>query len=77
MARHDPRRVLAEVAAKRQILDLHEHYPADSSDGFGCGICAWDGRNGELVADRWCKTVRLLAAPYADKPGFNPAWEVT
>jgi hypothetical protein len=56
-----PARVLADIAAKREILEWHTgwHQCADS-----------------VEEQRECVTVRLLAALYADRPGYNPAWTV-
>lgn len=48
IARHDPARVLAEVEAKRRMVDEH-----------GNGTC---------------RTLRLLALPYADHPDYRPEW---
>ncbi|MFF2077175.1 DUF6221 family protein [Kitasatospora sp. NPDC058162] len=60
IARHDPARVLREVAAKRRILARHAPGPA--------GACRHD-RN------RWpCADVRDLLPPYADHPDFHPRW---
>lgn len=77
MARHDPSRVLREVAAKRAILDEH------ASDGYECRVCCgegrteeyWDGENEtrHLVRDGLrapCPTVVLLAAPFRDHPDY-------
>ncbi|MEV4197029.1 DUF6221 family protein [Micromonospora globbae] len=68
IARHDPARVLAEVAAKRRILD--EHFEASLGDtGVGAGDCT------TCTNYAWpCPTVRLLALPYADRPGYRPEW---
>ncbi len=58
----DPAEVLARIAADRQILALHEggvSYPED------CGIC-----NEGMP----CETVRFLAAPYADRLGYQESW---
>jgi hypothetical protein len=62
----DPARVLAEVDAKRRLLA--EHPCGD--DGF-CG----DGIG--LVGCKWawpCPTVRLIALPDADQPGYRDEW---
>lgn len=77
MARHDPARVLAEVEAKRRILDLHD----------GSHECStlrrdtdWDGNPTEevdsctWVAEGTCTTVQLLALPYADQEGYREEW---
>lgn len=67
VAIHDPAYVLADIAAKRQIFALHVEDK---------GYCVED----EMYSQRdpWpCKTVRLLAAPFAGHPDFDPAWVVT
>jgi uncharacterized protein DUF6221 len=68
VARHDPTRVLAEVEAKRRILD--EHDTAGWKVGDRVHDCQWaDGT--------WpCATVRLLALPYADRDGWREEWRV-
>jgi hypothetical protein len=60
IARHDPARVLADVAAKRRIM--LEHSPSSQ------GIC-------ECSAPWPCPTLRALAAVYADHPDYDPAWQ--
>lgn len=62
IARHDPVRVLREVAAKRTIITEHcvGSDPCDAHD-------AWY----ESIP---CDTVRALAAIYADHPDFDPTW---
>jgi hypothetical protein len=72
IARHDPARVLAEVDAKRRILDEHKTY--DVHSGFGCGICAFNGWDKVIEPEGWCTTVRLLALPYADRLGYRSEW---
>lgn len=70
-------RMLAEVEAKRRILD--GHVPTDDrapERGEVCRTCHED------LCDGWepdplghpCPTVRLLALPYADKPGYREEW---
>ncbi|GAA3027359.1 DUF6221 family protein [Streptosporangium longisporum] len=65
IARHDPDRVLREVAAKRRILDMHgddQHY------------CVYDeaGTNGWSGAP--CLTVRLLALSYPGHRDYREEW---
>jgi Family of unknown function (DUF6221) len=71
IARHDPARVLADVAAKRAIVALHD-------DEGGAHECVGHDSAWGTVTDyeRDCRTLRLLAAPYADHPDFDPAWAV-
>lgn len=75
IARWDPARVLAEVAAKRRILD--EHQPIDGVSWHGCTTCdaqGW-GSCGCAGSGDWpCDTVKLLALPYADHPDYREEW---
>ena len=89
IARHDPARALAEVDAKRRILDLHtgEHDCPEwktgvYADDWPIGVS--HGKPGErwahitvehFEADEPCPTVRLLALPYADRPGYRDEWK--
>ena len=68
--RHDPAAVLADIAAKRAILDkwhvktrwASRHPSTDFGDGEIWGIEA---------------ALRLLASAYADRPGYRDEWSVT
>lgn len=66
IAAHDPARVLREVEAKRRLLDIHRPYVAEP--GQACLGCA-----GGIEFER-CPVVRLLALPYADRPGYRDEW---
>lgn len=66
IARHDPARVLAEVAAKRAVIEQYEHkqqsmalYP---NQGNANGLMAFD------------EVLRLLAAVYADHADYRSDW---
>ncbi len=67
IARWDPSRVLAEVAAKRAILGLHG-CPEPLLEV--CDLCTSEWN----VVHMPCQTVRWLAVPYADRPGYDEAW---
>lgn len=72
VARWDPARVLADVAAKRAILAAHEHGEPRGyvlGSGFGCLICSRDSM-GDPQPDGWCATVTALAAPFKDHPDY-------
>jgi hypothetical protein len=63
-----PARVLAEVAAKRRIIDLHEPYDSEERGGLACWVCGPGGFP-------WpCETLRLLASVYAARPGWREEW---
>ncbi len=59
---HVPARVLAECGAKRWLVTLHR-----SNDDGSCISCM------DPIAP--CDTLLLLALPYADRPGYQPAWK--
>jgi hypothetical protein len=71
------------VGAKRRILD--EHKPR----GLTCRVCCGEGYIEEYydheTEQEWteeirhdlsapCPTLRLLALPYADRPGYRDEW---
>lgn len=56
--------VLAEVAAKRAIVELH--HPVDPCDAH----------NGSTFESVPCETLATLAAIYADHPDFREEWRV-
>lgn len=71
----DPR-VLARIAADRQILALH--VPTDWGD---CPRCVRetshddDGVEYSVYESHPCTTTRLLASAYADHPGYQESWK--
>jgi hypothetical protein len=87
VARHDPARVLAEVEAKRKIVDAYLPPGADPHPGLPCinyegqdpaqydeyGACErhWQASKTLLHEDF---VLRLLALPYAGHPGYRPEW---
>ncbi|MER7047743.1 DUF6221 family protein [Streptomyces jumonjinensis] len=73
VARWDPERVLAEVDAKRRMLDVHRRVHRRSTGSAGginedCAICD------HFPAQYPCGTLRLLALPYAAHPDYQEAW---
>lgn len=63
----DPRRALAEVAAKRAIVDLHP---------IPCLSCAVGVPDPDEYGDLPCPTLLYLAQPYAEHVGWDEAWRV-
>ena len=62
-----PRRDLDRLAADRQILALH-HPNGRNILGYPvCDACT-------PLKPTPCPTVRLLALPYADRPGYQEEW---
>jgi hypothetical protein len=60
IARHDPARVLAEVAAKRAIVKEFEVAQSEYPSAYAGGLET---------------AVRFLATVYADHPDYDPAWQ--
>lgn len=71
MAVHDPARVLAEVDAKRRILDAYEEVAAKFTESWSA-VVAYDRLAGAMNSLR--RTIELLALPYADHPDYQDAW---
>lgn len=65
-ARWDPARVLADIAAKRRILEAYE------SVAQYVEMPAHIQPPEEL--DAWRQAVRLLAQPYSGRPGWRQEW---
>ena len=65
IAEWDPARVLREIDTKRRIIDEH------TLNGWVCSTCD----DGEVPPQAFpCPTLRLLALPYADRPGYREEW---
>lgn len=69
---HDPARVLAEVAAKRAIVELHQPELVETINADG------DERSGDICTccdEVWpCDTLKLLALPDDAHPDYKPTW---
>lgn len=82
IARHDPARVLREIDAKRRLVeDLLSDPHVEVDDPFySCAVVARADvkRFGGVCDcgrdDRLLQRLRLLALPYADRPGFREEW---
>jgi Family of unknown function (DUF6221) len=83
----DPERVLAEIDAKRLLLDDHpimpETYPRPTVGGkevggpyypFGCENCHAEHDTGEVHGFGYCLVWQALALPYADHDDYRPEW---
>ncbi|MFI0236352.1 DUF6221 family protein [Streptomyces sp. NPDC016845] len=72
IAEHDPARVLREIDAKRQLLALHSvagGHECSTRDAHGdIDHCTW------VMESEACTTLRLLALPNADRPGYLEKW---
>lgn len=74
IARHDPARVLADVAAKREIIALHAPFDAwaDIPGPHGPQIVCRECAGARMYP---CPTLRVLAAPYAEHPDYRQEWK--
>lgn len=83
IARHDPARVLAEVAAQRRVMGRHRAASGNEPGWYSyAGACIGCGTEGEFADPRTrriddCPELRDLAAPDANHPDYNPAWSLT
>jgi hypothetical protein len=79
IALNDPAYVLADVGAKRAIVDLHREANYDVQGERTCVRCVSPDEwtvTPLSPEERWpCLTLRLLALPYADHPDYDPAWQ--
>ncbi len=69
IALHQPARVLAEVDAKKQILERYERAAA-AKTSVSSFVRGQDDGYLQALED----TLRLLALPFADRPGYQEAW---
>jgi hypothetical protein len=78
IAANDPAHVLADITAKRAILAEHaiKDNGAGKPDSRYCWTCYADrGYNADSSRYlAWCRTVRLLAVPFADHPDYDESW---
>jgi len=70
VAANDPAYVLADVEAKRRIVE--EHVCPCPDDCGDCGACSGDHHADPTPAP--CTTLRLLALPYAGHPEWQEEW---
>jgi hypothetical protein len=77
IATFDPARVLKEVQAKRLLLDLH--VPQGRGELMCCKVCDVGYHSCGCVGwgDWPCETLKLLAQPYSDRPGYLDSWAVS
>jgi len=69
IARHDPARVLREIDAKRKIAE--QHRPV----GYGDVCLSYCHTRTPSQPQTWpCLTLRLLALPFTDRPGYREEW---
>jgi uncharacterized protein YhdP len=70
IAAHDPARVLREIEAKRRVLRQHEDVRAQVRNP----VSAENRRAARVEQGALEDVMRLLALPYADRPGYRQEW---
>ena len=70
--------MIQEIEAVRLLLEEHHTTVSEKGPGFPlhgneywCETCHVPG---DEAGTYWCMTLRLLAMPYADKPGYRERW---
>jgi hypothetical protein len=75
IVRHDPARVLAEVEAKRRIIDLAEVATQREATSAGYdAVARLEKALAKVTAPELERVLRLLALPYADREGYQEEW---
>lgn len=89
VARHDPCRVLAEVEAKRALIDdlLAQKHTVVGDDWYTCAAATEERDGGESCIDgraggpcdcgrdaHIIRRLTLMTLPYADHPDHKPDW---
>lgn len=81
IVRHDPARVLANVAALRTVIAAHE--PSDEHPDYGsvrgvsptCAACVAYHADMDCAHEVYpCATLRALAQPFAGRDGWQEPW---
>lgn len=72
VAEWDPARVLREIDAKRKVLDWLEDVRAEAVDPENGYVDPERGQDAATLRG----VVRMLALPYADRPGFREEWRL-
>lgn len=73
IVRHDPARVLLEIESKRELLELHRAEWVDTGDADGNDRSGYFCTECDVTRRFPCQTLRLLAAPYAGREGYEEA----
>lgn len=71
IARHDPAAVLADIAAKRGIIEAASKAIADAVPNGK----DWETDRARAMADAWEQALRLEASAYAGRPGYDEGWK--
>lgn len=80
IARHDPARILREVAAKRAIIAPHRFVswlvPDDEDANGACVQCSkvWNEENHLAIVGWPCEPLRALAVVHSSHPDYQKEW---
>lgn len=70
----DPSRMIREVGSKRALLAEHGIQHPGTAYQY-CRVCHDHERHDAMAAP--CRTVRIMALAYADRPGYRAEWGLT
>ena len=69
------RRLLADCAAKRRIVELHQPEYAPATDWQGAHLSCSCNPTDEFLGTDWpCRTLLAVASVYADHPDYREEW---
>jgi hypothetical protein len=70
--------MISEIEAFRDLLKVHQTTVSEKVPGFPlhgseywCETCHVPS---DEAGSNWCQTLRLLAMPYAEQPGYREKW---
>lgn len=75
IAANDPAYVLADIAAKRRIILVHQSLFSPEGPPVHLGLRAQCRACSEAVETWPCSTLRLLSLPYVDHPDYREGWK--
>lgn len=64
--------VLRDVESKRKLIEEHRRYGRVEPC---CAICGERSNDGDLYGEWPCDTLKLLALPFSDRPGYRSEWK--
>lgn len=73
IAQHDPEYVVADIEAKRQIVDA---IPTGDGGDYSVNLGVLRSCSDPCAGEALIEVAKLFAAPFADHPDYDTAWTV-
>lgn len=70
-----PAFILADIAAKRAIIEAHPMETWYTEAVTGCTVCHEDYSWGPDLVEGPCPTLRHLGSVYSDHPDYDKSWK--